>query len=93
MGAGSSQLTSQHLTPQQLQTLEKKFKRLSGGDNKATITDIMMLPELAGNPMVPRIFEILDDGDGCLTLQEFIKATEWFGTVKTAEDMYRLAFV
>jgi hypothetical protein len=30
-------------------------------------------PELAGNPLVPRMFELLDDGDGFLTLQEFLQ--------------------
>lgn len=32
-----------------------------------------MQPELAGNPLVPRMFELLDDGDGFLTLQEFLQ--------------------
>uniref|UniRef100_A0A383VCJ3 EF-hand domain-containing protein n=1 Tax=Tetradesmus obliquus TaxID=3088 RepID=A0A383VCJ3_TETOB len=93
MGSGYSQLSSQHLTKEQLQRVEQKFKRLSGGDGQASIEDILLLPELAGNPLVPRMFELLDDdGDGFLTLQEFIKAIEWFGTIKTADDMYRLAF-
>ncbi|KAF6251945.1 hypothetical protein COO60DRAFT_570376 [Scenedesmus sp. NREL 46B-D3] len=92
MGSGYSQLKSQHLTQEQLQRVHQKFKRLSGGDGRASVEDIMLLPELAGNPLVPRMFELLDDGDGFLTLQEFLKAIEWFGTIKTADDMYRLAF-
>lgn len=70
-----------------------QFVRVSGGDGKASIEDIQKLPELAGNPMIPRIFKMIDtDGDGSLTLQEFVRAVEWFGTLKTAEQMYQLAF-
>lgn len=66
---------------------------MSGGDGRASIEDIQKLPELAGNPMIPRIFDLIDtNGDGSLTLQEFVKAVEWFGTLKTAEQMYQLAF-
>ncbi len=94
MGAGTSQLSSQQLDTEQLRVIKQKFKRLSGEDGRATITDIQQLPELAGNPMVPRMFELMDrDGDGELTIEEFVHAVEWFGTIKTTEDMYRLAFM
>eukprot|EP00879_Flechtneria_rotunda_P011958 GHRR01012489.1.p1 GENE.GHRR01012489.1~~GHRR01012489.1.p1 ORF type:complete len:170 (+),score=45.14 GHRR01012489.1:432-941(+) len=94
MGAGNSQpLTSHQLTQEQLETVQRKFARLSGDDGRASIADIQQLPELVGNPMVPRIFALLDtDGDGSLSLKEFIRAVEWFGTVKAERDMYRLAF-
>lgn len=43
--------------------------------------------------MIPRKFELIDtDGDGDVTLQEFVRAVEWFGTLKTSEQMYQLAF-
>jgi hypothetical protein len=43
MGSGCSQLSSQHLTTEQLQRVEQKFKRLSGGDGLASVEDIMLL--------------------------------------------------
>jgi hypothetical protein len=93
MGAGASQLKSEHLTKEQLAKLQRKFARLSGGDGMATIEDLQRLPELAGNPLIVRMFEILDtDGDRSLNLQEFLKAVEWFGSMQRKEDMYMCAF-
>jgi hypothetical protein len=43
MGSGYSQLSSQHLSKEQLQRVEQKFKRLSGGDGRASVEDIMLL--------------------------------------------------
>jgi hypothetical protein len=47
MGSGYSQLSSQHLTKEQLQRVEQKFKRLSGGDGLASVEDIMLLVGMA----------------------------------------------
>ena len=93
MGAGASQLNSEHLTKDQLAKLQRKFARASGGDGMATIEDLQRLPELAGNPLIVRMFEILDtNGDRTLSLQEFIKAVEWFGSMQQKNDMYMCAF-
>lgn len=95
MGAGASQskLPDVKLTKEQIERLQQKFSRLSKGHSTATISDLQRLPELAGNPMIPRIFQVFDsDGDDSLTLHEFIKAFEWFGTLKQPSDLYRLAF-
>lgn len=41
----------------------------------ASIEDLRALPELAGNPLVPRVFAVVDtNGDGSLTLDEFVSA-------------------
>jgi hypothetical protein len=47
MGSGYSQLSSKHLTKEQLQRVEQKFKRLSGGDGLASVEDIMLLVSIS----------------------------------------------
>ncbi|KAI8470197.1 MAG: hypothetical protein J3K34DRAFT_510803 [Monoraphidium minutum] len=85
--------------PAQLSGLRAAFARAARGGGAAAIADLRALPELAGNPLVLRIFAAADaDGDGRLTLQEFIRAAgahkhpELFSTPHSADDYYRLAF-
>lgn len=75
MGSGPSTLGPGQFTKEQLAQLRAKFFRASRGRRAASIDDLRALPELAGNPLVPRIFSVLDiDGDGKLDLEEFIRA-------------------
>lgn len=43
----------------------RRLKRLGRGEKELARSDFQMIPELAGNPFLPRIFEMYDqDGDG-----------------------------
>lgn len=46
-----------------------------------------LLPELAGNPFLPRLFEMFDaDQDGKISLSEFNAAIEFFLKLQNTSD-------
>eukprot|EP00775_Hariotina_reticulata_P010554 gene10554-10714_t len=110
MGQSLSGIGSEHLNNEQLQLLHRKFarlchqpadsntsKKLQPAQLRSYIRDLHKLPELAGNPLVPRLFQLLDqDCDGSLSFEEFVKGVEWFGTLQNEENdiprLYQLAF-
>jgi Ca2+-binding EF-hand superfamily protein len=109
MGQSLSGISSEHLNNEQLQLLHRKFarlcqqpasntsKKLQPAQLRSYIRDLQKLPELAGNPLVPRLFQLLDqDCDGSLSFEEFVQGVEWFGTLQNEENdiprLYQLAF-
>lgn len=82
MGAGGSQLLSgqdspvTNFSPDEIRRLSKRFSKLdtdkSGG---ISLDEIMALPELKSNPLVKRVYNIMDkDSNGNVDLKEFMNA-------------------
>ena len=64
-----------------------RFQRLSKGGDRVALADFQALPELAGNPLVPRVLQLADrDRDGYLQLQDFTDAVGELGRLHTDSD-------
>lgn len=64
-----------------------RFQRLAKGGDRVALADFQAMPELAGNPLVPRILQLADkDRDGYLQLADFTDAVGELGRLYTDED-------
>lgn len=62
---------SPHLPPPAAAPAPARLKRLGRGEKELARSDFQMIPELAGNPFLPRIFEMYDqDGDGYMNARD-----------------------
>lgn len=81
------------LAKKDIERLQRRFLRASGGKEYAQIIALQQLPELAGNPFIPRIFQLFDaNGDGIVTLDEFTRGVEYLATLSDPEEQYKFAF-
>jgi hypothetical protein len=63
-----------------------RFSRLASG-GKVAVADLRSLPELSGNVMIPRIFDLYDtDRDGYLTQEDFMNAVGKLGQLYSGDD-------
>lgn len=66
---------------------QHRFTKLSQGSSKISVNQFELLPELAGNPFLPRLFEMFDaDQDGKLSLPEFNSAIDFFLRLQSIDD-------
>eukprot|EP00162_Nutomonas_longa_P004348 comp15103_c0_seq1/m.22530 comp15103_c0_seq1/g.22530 ORF comp15103_c0_seq1/g.22530 comp15103_c0_seq1/m.22530 type:complete len:174 (-) comp15103_c0_seq1:91-612(-) len=99
MGAGSSQQIEgleqeSNFTQQEIKRLYKRFKKLDK-DGSGTISsdEFLVIPELAGNPLVQRVISIFDkSGDGQVDFKEFIQALSIFSVKGSGEEKLQFAF-
>ena len=69
-----------------------RFQKLAGARGKVALTEFQALPEMAGNPFSPRIFQLFDqDGDGFISFDDFALAMEALGKMYTDEEKIRCA--
>jgi len=51
------------------------------------VSQFELIPELAGNPFLPRLFQMFDaNQDGRISLDEFTRAMDFFLQLQSAED-------
>jgi hypothetical protein len=63
---------------------------LSHGSDKLSAAQFELIPELAGNPFLPRLFELFDhDQDGFVNQDEFNHAVDYCLRAQTPEDRMR----
>jgi hypothetical protein len=56
------------LTKQDADRVKRRFHKLAQGSTSLSIRQFELIPELAGNPFLPRLFAMFDkDEDGSLT--------------------------
>ena len=64
-----------------------RFQRLANSSGKMALDDFQTLPELQGNLLTPRIFQLFDaNGDGYLDKEEFSQAIEQLGRPCTEKE-------
>ena len=64
-----------------------RFQKLSAGADEVSVHQFEMIPELAGNPFLPRLFQMFDaNKDSKLTQAEFNSAIDYFLKAQTPED-------
>ena len=62
------------------------------GEKELAQSDFLIIPELAGNPFLPRIFELFDqDGDGYMSADDLRNLMESLTRLADAEESYRCA--
>lgn len=85
MGAGSSSLLAEEvdelsaangLTPEEVQHLYGRFQKLDRGERgKLSVDSLMMIPELAMNPLAERIAALFEDAN----FRQFVELLSVFG--------------
>ena len=66
-----------------------RLKRLGRGEKELARSDFQMIPELAGNPFLPRIFEMYDaDGDGYMGAADLRALLESLTRLRNEEERY-----
>ena len=72
----------------------RRFQRLANSSGKIALDDFQTLPELQGNLLTPRIFQLFDaDRDGYLDKAEFSHAVEQLGRPCTEKEKAKCAHV
>lgn len=67
-----------------------RLKRLGRGEKELAQSDLQMIPELAGNPFLPRIFQLYDqDGDGYITAADMRALLESLTRLCYEEERYK----
>jgi len=67
-----------------------RLKRLGRGEKELARSDFQMIPELAGNPFLPRIFEMYDtDGDGYMGAADLRALLESLTRLANEEERYQ----
>lgn len=81
------------LSKAELERMERRLKRLGRGEKELARSDFQMIPELAGNPFLPRIFEMYDtDGDGYMGAADLRALLESLTRLANEEERYHFAF-
>ncbi|KAI7844791.1 hypothetical protein COHA_001671 [Chlorella ohadii] len=82
------------LSKAELERMERRLKRLGRGEKELARSDFQMIPELAGNPFLPRIFEMFDaDGDGYMHAGDLRALLESLGRLaRDEEERFQFAF-
>ncbi|PSC70940.1 calcineurin B [Micractinium conductrix] len=81
------------LSKGELERMERRLKRLGRGEKELARSDFQMIPELAGNPFLPRIFEMFDaDGDGYMGAGDLRALLEALTRLANEEERYAFAF-
>eukprot|EP00887_Chlorella_sp_A99_P005234 scaffold1.g5234.t1 len=71
----------------------RRLKRLGRGEKELAQSDFQMIPELANNPYLPRIFALYDhDGDGYMNAQDLRELLESLVRLADEEERYQFAF-
>lgn len=79
------------ITRKEIERMERRFKRLSHGTDRASVAELTSGPELADNPHAARLFDLHDgDRDGMLTWNEFLAAID--AMTKLGNDDARTEF-
>lgn len=88
---GACQVYARHLhKPTPPARLPHRLKRLGRGEKELAQSDLQMLPELAGNPFLPRIFQLYDqDGDGYITAADMRSLLESLARLGAEEERYQ----
>lgn len=96
MGAAFSDLDrtpGAGLTKKDVDRLRRRFQSLSQGSSELSVSQFELIPELAGNPFLPRLFEMFDgDKDGRITIHEFNNAIEFFLKMQNSDEKARFVF-
>ncbi|KXZ47762.1 hypothetical protein GPECTOR_33g644 [Gonium pectorale] len=93
MGNQQGRTLGGRLTKKDIERLQRRFQRLANSNGKVNIAVFESMVELGGNPFVGRIFKLFDEsGDGCLNMEEFTRALEYFGQLDAEDEQYRFAF-
>eukprot|EP00892_Ulva_mutabilis_P011103 jgi/Ulvmu1/8365/UM042_0071.1 len=80
------------LTKKDVERLKKRFKRLSGGSSVLSVQQFELIPELAGNPFLPRLFEMFAKDPAQISQVEFNSAIDSLLKAQSPEDRMQLAF-
>jgi hypothetical protein len=68
----------------------RRLKRLGRGEKELARSDFQMIPELAGNPFLPRIFEMHDcDGDGYMNAADLRALLDCLSRLANEEARYQ----
>ncbi|KAG5678470.1 hypothetical protein PVAND_008140 [Polypedilum vanderplanki] len=81
-------------TPEELERLSKKFKKLDL-DKSGSISseEFMSVPEMKSNPLAQRIITLFDsNGDGEVDFREFIATLSLFSVKSNKEEKLKFAF-
>ncbi|KAK9846652.1 hypothetical protein WJX81_008477 [Elliptochloris bilobata] len=90
---GSTGLQDGVVSKKELERLQRRFLRLAKGGDLVALADFQALPELAGNPLVPRVLQLADkDRDGHLRLADFTDAVGELGRLYTDDDRAAFTF-
>ncbi|KAK9820181.1 hypothetical protein WJX72_007199 [[Myrmecia] bisecta] len=93
MGNSSSRIPGEGISKKELERMHRRFQRLSNGTERVGLAAFQTVPELAGNPFVPRIFQLFDvNKDGNISWQEFTAGVEYLGKLSTDEEKSMFAF-
>jgi len=87
------QLTT-NFTEEELKRLHRRFKKLDrDGSGTLTTDEFLSVPELAGNPLLERVFAIFDTNkDEEIEFKEFISALATFSDKGNKEGKLHFAF-
>ncbi|EFN55165.1 hypothetical protein CHLNCDRAFT_134284 [Chlorella variabilis] len=81
------------LSKAELERMERRLKRLGRGEKELARSDFQMIPELAGNPFLPRIFEMYDqDGDGYMNARDLRSLLDSLTALANEEARFQFAF-
>ena len=83
-----------NLSEDEINKLYENFKALDkDGSNSLEPAEIMDLPELAQNPLVKRVIDVMDkDGDGNISFLEFVQGLTSLSAGASSEEKLRFAF-
>eukprot|EP00013_Stygamoeba_regulata_P026776 CAMPEP_0177651506 /NCGR_PEP_ID=MMETSP0447-20121125/12591_1 /TAXON_ID=0 /ORGANISM="Stygamoeba regulata, Strain BSH-02190019" /LENGTH=160 /DNA_ID=CAMNT_0019154605 /DNA_START=294 /DNA_END=776 /DNA_ORIENTATION=+ len=83
-----------NFTEDELKRLHRRFKKLDkDGSGTLTTDEFLSVPELAGNPLLERVFAIFDKNkDSEIEFKEFISALSTFSDKGNKEGKLRFAF-
>ncbi|KDD76329.1 hypothetical protein H632_c266p0 [Helicosporidium sp. ATCC 50920] len=73
--------------------MERRMRKLGRGEAELALSDLQMIPELAQNPFVPRLFALGDsDNDGYMTARDLQRLLETFTSLSDYSTRCRFAF-
>ncbi|KFM27614.1 Calcineurin subunit B type 1 [Auxenochlorella protothecoides] len=81
------------LSKAELERMERRLKRLGRGETELALTDFQLIPEIAGNPFLARIFQLSDRNcDGYMDSQDLRELMLRLTELRDLEAKHRFVF-